>query len=160
MIPGIDAVKLYSYILCVIIIIMYIWCLNSISFVTMKQPRCRWHPWFLYFLKKRCVKECDRDLFFWIDVQSVSGSFCMHHSGFVSYDCKNESSSHQLKYFIFTDLTVFWLSLHIIYDVSHSVTLLSSMKNISPLTFFFLEMENISSTELETQPHIALRNTQ
>lgn len=39
MIPGIDAVKLYSNILC--LITMYIWCLNSYSFVTMKQPRCR-----------------------------------------------------------------------------------------------------------------------
>lgn len=61
-------------------------------------------------------------------MQSVSGSFCMHHSGFVSYDCKNDSSSHQLKYFIFTDLTVLWLSLHIIYEVASFVALLSSAK--------------------------------
>lgn len=59
-------------------------------------------------------------------MQSVSGSFCMHNSGFVSHDCKNESSSHQLKYFIFTALTVLWSSLDIIYNVYRSVTLIIS----------------------------------
>lgn len=49
----------------------------------------------------------------------------MHQSGFVSYDCKNESSSHQLKYFIFTDLTLLWFSLHVVY-VSPSLTLSST----------------------------------
>lgn len=45
--------------------------------------------------------------FFSICVQFVSASLpCMHLSGFVSYDCKDESSKHQLKYFIFTNQTV------------------------------------------------------
>lgn len=57
MIPEIEAVKLYSNILC--LITMYIWCLNSVSFVTMKQPRCRYHhhPIFLFdFFSKDVLK--------------------------------------------------------------------------------------------------------
>ena len=53
--------------------------------------------------------------FFLIGVQSVSASSCMHLSGSVSYDCRNESSNHRLKYFIFTDLTCV-----VVVDVCHS----------------------------------------
>lgn len=92
-------------------------------------------------------------------MQSVSGSFCMHISGIVSYDCKNESSSHQLKYFIFTDRAVLWLSLRVISDVSHSVTLLSSMKNISRFLFvFFIAGNYIQGTKLENEPHVQLHS--
>lgn len=91
-------------------------------------------------------------------MQSVSGSFCMHISGIVSYDCKNESSSHQLKYFIFTDRAVLWLSLRVISDVSHSVTLLSSMKNISLFFSFFIDGNYIQGTELENEPHVHLHS--
>lgn len=91
----------------------------------------------LFIFLKSVIEMCVVCFCFWVGVQSVSGSFCMHISGIVSYDCKNESSSHQLKYFIFTDRAVLWLSLRVISDVSHSVTLLSSMKNISRFFSFF-----------------------
>lgn len=48
------------------------------------------------FLKKDVLKSVMETC-----VQSVSGSFCMHHSGFVSYDCKNESSKPPIKIFHF-----------------------------------------------------------
>lgn len=91
-----------------------------------------------------CQRECDVLFFIFSMGASLSLSFCMHLSEFVSYDCKNESSSHQLKYFIFTDLTVLWLSLRIICDVSHSVC-----SYITPLTFFFLKGNYIQGTKIE-----------
>lgn len=118
------------------LISVYIWCLNSIFLCDNGATRVSLASCFLFFLKS-VIEMCVVCFCFWVGVQSVSGSFCMHISGIVSYDCKNESSSHQLKYFIFTDRAVLWLSLRVISDVSHSVTLLSSMKNIFLFFFFF-----------------------
>lgn len=92
-------------------------------------------------------------LFFLGSVCSLSGSFNMHQSGFVSYDCKNESSRHQLKYFIFTALTVLWLSLHIIYVSPLCHSLIKHTGKTSPLGNY------MQGTELEMQqPHIRLRS--
>lgn len=64
--------------------------------------------------------------------ESSAGSFSIHPSGFVSYNCKNESLSHQLKCLVFADATVPWLSLCIT-RISHSCSIFKrrGMKNVT-----------------------------
>lgn len=115
-IPGSDAVKLYSNILC--LITMYIWCLNSFFLCDDETTQVSLTSFFVilfsffsqnvlfFFFKKRVWRHLFRAF-------SLAPSICIA-LGLFSYDCKNESSSHQLKYFIFTALTASWLSLLVI----------------------------------------------
>lgn len=113
-IPGSDAVKLYSNILC--LITMYIWCLNSFFLCDDETTQVSPTSFFI-LLGFFSLQMFFFSFFFFLRVWrhlfrafSLAPSICIA-LGLFSYDCKNESSSHQLKCFIFTALSASWLSL-------------------------------------------------
>lgn len=75
-IPGLDAVKLCSNILC---LVAYVWCLNSFYLCDSETILVSLTPIFKYL---SCVTKT-------AGMQSVS--FNMHQYGFVCYHCKNDS---------------------------------------------------------------------